>query len=197
MVAAFSYIIPTIGVAFSSFYLIRVLQALKYAENVGIETVFNALVESTLPALVSLYLGVVCGFIVIIVLIIRMLMQTETASPPVWFFVLCGFLFLVPVGSFFEAESLIIEILIAPSASTGIADIASNIYLFSILSIVSALVVFLILLVMSVVPFSVRSKPKWSSLIAAIFIELLIIAAVVAFQLRFLWLYKAGVYEGV
>lgn len=193
LIAAVAYLLPSIGGVLSSLYLMNVLRAMGENIGAGIDTILVALAESIVPALVSLYLAAFGGFIVIIVLISRMLMQTKTASPPVWFFVLCGLFFLIPAGSFFEAESLIIEILIAPSASTGIAEVASNISLFLILSIGSAVVVFLILLVISVVPFSVRSKPKWSSLIAAIFIEFLIIAVVVAFQLRFLWLYKAGV----
>ncbi|MBK9153776.1 MAG: hypothetical protein IPM25_06105 [Chloracidobacterium sp.] len=189
--------IPALGGALSSFFLIRVLQYLEAAENAGSEAVFGALTEAILPSLVSLYLGAVGGLIVIIVLIARMLMQTKTASPSVWFFILCGFLFLVPAGLFFEAESLIIEVLTDQSFSIRIADVASNIYLISILSIISALAVSLLLLIMSVVPFSARSDPRWSSLIAAVFIEFLIIAPVVAFQLRFLWLYKAGSFEGV
>jgi len=63
------------------------------------------------------------------------------------------------------------------------------------LSIASTLVTFIVLLVMSVIPFSTSSKPRWSPLIFAILIEILIIAAAVAFQLRFLWLYKAGLSE--
>ena len=195
LIAALSYMIPVIGGALSSLYLMNVLRALKANETAGRIAVLNALAESTVPALGSLYLGVIGGLIVIVVLIIRMFMQTKTASPSSWFFILCGFLFLVPAGLFFEAESMIIEVLTAPASATGIAGIASNVSLFLILSVALALFVFLLMLVISVVPFSARSKPRWSPLICAILVELLIIAAAVAFTLRFLWLYNAGLSE--
>jgi len=195
LIAGLSYMIPVIGGALSSLYLMRVLQALKASENAGRMAVLNALAESTIPALGSLYLGVIGGLIVITVLIIRMFMQTKTASPWSWFFILCGFLLLVPAGLFFEAESMIIEVLTAPVSSTGIAGVASNVSLFLISSVALALFLFILMLVVSVVPFSARSKPRWGPLICAILVELLIIAAAVAFQLRFLWLYKAGLSE--
>jgi len=195
LIAALSYMIPLIGGALSSLYLMNVLRAFKASENAGRIAVLNALAESTIPALGSLYLGVVGGLIVIIVLIFRMFMQTKTASPSSWFFILCGFLLLVPAGLFFEAESMIIEVLTAPASSTGIAGVASNVGLFLISSVASALFVFILMLVISVIPFSARSKPRWSPLICAILLELLIIAAAVAFQLRFLWLYNAGLSE--
>ena len=195
LIAALAYMIPALGGALSSLYLMNVMQAMREAENAGIGAVLMGLAESTLPALGSLYLGAFCGFIVVVVLIIRMIMQTKTASPPGWFFILCGFFFLVPTGLFFEAESMIIEILTAPASSMGIAEVASNISLLLILSVASALFVFILLLVMSVVPFSTRSKPKWGSLITAVLVEFLIIIAVTAFQLRYLWLSKTGLSE--
>ena len=195
LIAALSYMIPVIGGALSSLYLMNVLRALKAYETAGRIVVLKSLAESTVPALGALYLGVIGGLIVIIVLIIRMFMQTKTASPSSWFFILCGFLLLVPAGLFFEAESMIIEVLTVPASSTGIAGVASNVSLFLILSVASALLVFLLMLVISVIPFSARSKPRWGPLICAILIELLIIAAAVAFQLRFLWLYNAGLSE--
>jgi hypothetical protein len=195
LIAAFAYMIPALGGALSSFYLMNVLRAMREAENAGRVAVLLGLAESTVPVLASLYLGVVLGFIVIIALIARMFMQTKTASPSGWFFALCGVFLLAPAGLFLEAESMIIEVLTAPTDSTGIAGVASNVSLLLISSIVSALFVCLALLLMSVLPFSRRSKPKWSPLIIAVIIEFLIIAAVIAFQWRYLWLSEAGRYE--
>ena len=195
LIAAFAYAIPALGGALSSLYLMNVLRAMREAETAGMTAVMLGLAESTVPVLGSLYLGVVSGLVVIIVLIARMIMQTKTASPAGWFFVLCGLLFLVPAGLFLEAESMIIEVLTAPASSTGIAGVASNVSLFLILSVASALFVPLLMLVISVVPFSVRSKPRWTPLIIAVIIEFLIIAAVIVFQWRYLWLSKAGMYE--
>jgi hypothetical protein len=195
LIAAFAYMIPALGGALSSLYLMNVLQAMRQAETAGMTAVMLGMAESTVPVLGSLYLGVFAGLVVIIVLIARMIMQTRTASPSGWFFVLCGFLFLVPAGLFLEAESMIIEVLTMPVSSEGVAAVGSNVASFLILSIISALFVFIALLVMSVIPFSARSKPRWSPLIWAVLVEILIIAAVIVFQWRYLWLSKAGMNE--
>lgn len=197
LIAAFAYMIPALGGALSSLYLMSMMQAMRSNESAGITVVLYALAESTIPVLGSLYLGVTAGFVVIIVLIARMFMQTKTASPSGWFFVLCGFLFLVPAGLFLEAESMIIEVLTAPISSEGVAGVGATVSTFLILSVISALFVFIILLLMSVLPFSKRSKPKWSPLITAVIVEFLIIAAIIVFQWRYLWLAKAGMYEGI
>ncbi len=195
LIAAFAYMIPVLGGALSSLHLINVMQAIREAESAGMTAIMNGLAESTVPVLGSLYLGAVAGLVVIIMLIARMMMQTKSASPSGWFFLLCGFLFLVPAGLFLEAGSMIIEVLTAPVMSAGVGEVGANVSTFLILSVGSALIVFIFLLLMSVLPFSNRSQPKWSPLITAILIEFLIIAAVIVFQLRYLWLAKAGLYE--
>lgn len=195
LIAALAYMIPALGGALSSLSLINVMQALRENESAGMTALFNGLAEATVPVLGSLYLGAVCGFIVIVVLIARMFMQTKTASPAGWFFVLCGLLFLVPAGLFLEAESMIIEVLTAPVSLEGAAEVGATVSTFSILSVGSALIVFIALLLMSVLPFSKRSKPRWSPLIAAVIVEFLIIAAVIVFQWRYLFLSKSGMYE--
>lgn len=192
LIAAAAYMIPAFGGALSSLYLINVMRALRSNETAGLTAVFNGMTESTAPALGSLYFGAFCGLIVIVVLIIRMFMETKTASPASWFFIFCGFLFLVPAGLFFEAESMIIEVLTIPDSSTNPAEVGANVSSFLISSIAATLFIFIVMIIMSVIPFSTASKPKWSSLINAIVVEFLIIAAAVAFQLRYLWLYKAG-----
>lgn len=190
LIPALLYTIPAIGGALSAIYLMRLMQSLRYAETAGIEFLLRGTMSSTIPVLGSLYLGAVCGIIVIALLIARMLMQTKTAAPPGWFFVLCGMFCLVPALLFMEAQSLIIEIFTLPSSSLGIAAVASNISLFMMLSLVAALIVFILLTVAAVLPLSSRKPVKWSPLIMATVIEILLIAAAVAFQLRYLWLSK-------
>lgn len=190
LIPFFAYIIPAFSGALSSLYLVGILQVLGQNETAGLYAISGGLIESTYPVLIALYLAALLGFGVIVMLIVRMVMQTQKASPSSWFFLLGGLLCLAPAVLFLEAESLIIEVLINPQPSIGIATIASNISLLSILSIVSALAAFLIVIVLSVLPFSSRSKPKWSPLIAALLVEILIIGLAIFFQLRLLWLYK-------
>lgn len=195
LIAAFAYMIPAIGGALSSLYLIDVMRALRHSETAGLSAIFNGMKEATVPALGSFYFGAFCGLIVIVALIVRMFMETKTASPSSWFFIFCGFLFLVPAGLFFEAQSMIIEVLTIPDSSRNVSEVGANVSMFLIASVAATVFVFIVMLIMSVIPFTTASKPKWSSLIVAIFIEFLIIGAAVAFQLRYLWLSKAGAFH--
>lgn len=182
LISALSYTIPAIGGALSSILLIRLFQALRTAESAGISVLMSGMKEASLPVIVSLYLAAICGFAVIVTLIVRMITQTKTATPPFWFFVIGGILCLLPAGLFWKAELLVLEVL-SPGSSVGaggIASVASDISLFLILSIVAALVVFILLIVASVLPLSSRSKPKWGPLIAATAIEILLIALAIA-----------------
>ena len=117
LISTLSYTIPAIGGALSSIFLMNAMRALRENETAGVTAVMRGLAEATIPVLGSLYLGVFCGIAVIAVLVGRMIVQTKTASPPSWFFVISGILFLVPAGLFCEAESLIIEVLINPRSS--------------------------------------------------------------------------------
>ena len=192
LILALSYIIPAFGGVWSSLFLMGVMHNLKFAETAGVSAVMAGMAEAAIPVTVSLYLAIICGFVVIIILVIRMLMQTRTASPPSWFLIISGILCLLPAGLFCEAESQIIEVIIGPANSAGISGVASNISWLLTLSIVEALIIFLLLIVASVLPLSSRAKPKWGSLIVAVMIEILFISAAIAFQMRILWLYQVA-----
>ena len=191
LTAFFGYIIPTFGGAISALYLIGMLRALRQSETAGFSAVMAGLTEVTIPVLIALYLGTFLGLAVIITIIVRMVVQTRKSSPSSWFLLLNGLLCLVPAILFLEAESMIIEVLLNPGKSSGIAGAASTINLYSMLSIAAAGAVFLIFMVLSLLPFSSRSKPKWSPLIAAVLIEILIIGLTIFFQLRLKWLYQS------
>lgn len=192
LMAAFTYMIPGIGSTLSSLYLMKSFKALSNNETAGMSIMLIGLTESTIPALALLYFGAFCGLIVILVLIVRMFMETKTASPPSWFFIVCGLFFLVPVGLFFEASSMVIEAVTIPNSSTNMGTVVGTVSLLLMLSIASMLVVSILMLVMSVIPFSTASKPRFGSLITVMFVEFLIIIAVIVFHSRYLWLYEAA-----
>lgn len=181
LIAALSYTIPLIGGALSSILLFTMFRALSQNEAAGIEVVMAGLKEARLPAIVSLYLAAVLGFVVIVVLVVRMIVETKTASPPFWFFGVGGILCLIPAGIFWKADLLVLEGLSPGSqiAANGLGSVGSEINLLAGLSIASAMLVFVFLLVASVVPFSSRQSKKWGSLITAAAIEILLIATAV------------------
>lgn len=187
LISALTYIIPPIGGALSSLLLTRVMQQMRTAETAGIAVVMAGIKEASLPATISLYLAAVCGIALIIFLIVRMFIQTKTASPPIWFFFLGGLLCLLPVALFWFAKGLIIEVL-SPGSSIaattgGIAGIAGRISKLLTGSMIAAPIVIVFLLAASVVPLRSRSKMKWLSLVGAALIEILLIATAVVFPL--------------
>lgn len=181
LIATVAFAIPAIGGALSSFLLITVFQALRSNEAVGIGAVMGGMKESSLPVTISLYLAAIFGLVVVIVLIVRMIMQTKKASPPFWFFVLGGILSFIPAALFWRAQLLVLEVL-SPGSSIGaggIGGVAEYIGELLLISVIAAPIVIVILIIASVVPFSSRPGPKVVSLVTAITIEIgLIVAAV-------------------
>lgn len=182
LLTALSYSIPAIGGALSSFLLIRVFQALSANQTAGLSAIMAGVKEASLPAIISLYLGAGCGIIVIVVLVVRAFMQTKTASPSSWFFVIGGILCLLPAALFWKAKWMVIEVL-SPGSSIGaggMASVGAEVSQWSMLSVITAPIVIIILIILSVLPLSSRSRPKWFPLLSAIAIEVLLIAAAVA-----------------
>ena len=182
LIAALTYTIPLIGGSLSSILLINVFRALRENESAGISAVMAGMKEASLPVTVSLYLAAICGIAVIVVLIVRMIVQTKTASPPSWFFAIGGILCLIPAGLFWIAKWLVLEVL-SPGSSIGAGSAESTgatVSQLLVLSGIAAPIVFILLVVASVLPLSSRSRPKWFSLMAATAIEILLITSAVA-----------------
>lgn len=181
LIAALAFTIPLVGGALSSLLLMRMFQALKTNETAGLAAVMAGMKEASLPAIVSLYLAAFMGLVLVIVLVVRMIVQTKTASPPFWFFILGGILSFLPAVLFWKAQLLVLEVL-SPGSSTGsagISGIAADISLLLLASVIAAPVVFLILLVASVVPLPSRPGPKVISLITATVVTLSFIATAI------------------
>ncbi len=181
LIAAFSYTIPLIGGALSSFILSRNLRDMSLNEAAGIGVVMASMEEARGPAIISLYLAAICGIVVIVVLVVRMFGQTKTAPPPFWFFGIGGILCLVPAGLFWKADLLVLEALSLgrPFAADG-AGVGADINGLVTFSIIAAPIVFIFLLVTSFWPSSSRATGNWSSLITAVAIEILLIATAIA-----------------
>jgi biopolymer transport protein ExbD len=182
LIAALCYIIPPIGAALSSLLMLRMFWALAENESAGIEAVMGAVKEASLPSIISLYLAAVVGIALIIVLVVRMTMQTKTASPPLWFFAFGGVFCLVTVAIFWIAKWFIIEAL-SPGSSIGeggLGSLGASISQLLTWSIIAVPMAVVFLIAASVLLLSSRSKTKWLPLAAAIVIEILLIAVAIA-----------------
>ncbi|MBV9214588.1 MAG: biopolymer transporter ExbD [Acidobacteria bacterium] len=167
LVAALAFVIPAIGGALGAFLLMNVFSEMRKAETAGIAAVMGGMKQASLPVLISFYLAAVVALIVIIILVIRMFVQTKTASPPVWFFLIGGLLAFVPALCFWKAQMIVIDVLSPGSSigSAGISGVASDISRWLLMSIVAAPIVFVVVLVISVLPLSSSGGKKWGSLV--------------------------------
>jgi|GEM_PF-100790 len=182
LIAALAYSIPALGGAVASFFLMNLFRALRTSETAGIAAVMNGMKEASLRVTVSLYLAALLGFAVIVVIVLRMFVRTTTASPAFWFFAIGGILSLIPAALFWKAERLVIEVLSPGSsiAAAGVAGVAADLSRLLLSSIVAAPFVFIILVVLSVLPFKSRPRPKWGSLIVTILIAMVFIGTAIA-----------------
>src|SRR3954470_13851053 len=154
LVAALTYTIPMIGAALGSLLLIKLFRELRMNETAGVGTVMLGMKEASLPVIVSLCVAAIFGVGLMIVLIVRMIVQTKTASPPFWFFAVGGILCLVPAALFFKAQLLIVQALSPGSSvgSAGLSGVGADISQLLLISIIAVPVLFIVLVVASVVP---------------------------------------------
>jgi magnesium-transporting ATPase (P-type) len=144
--AMVAFTIPLIGGALSSFTLMSVFKALRSNETAGLGAIMAGMKEASLPAIISLYLAAVFAFVVIVVLVVRMFVQTKTASPPFWYFVLGGILCLLPAAAFWKAQLLVFEVLSPGSTigAAGISGVAADLSQLLWMSIIAAPIVFVV-----------------------------------------------------
>jgi biopolymer transport protein ExbD len=182
LIAAVAYTIPAIGGATGSFLLMNLFQALRTSETAGVSTAMTGMKKASFPLTVSFYLAAAFAIAVIIVLVIRMVVRTATTSPPFWFYAVGGILCLIPAGLFWKAQLLVIEVLSPGSsiAGAGISGVANDLSRLLLMSIVAAPIVFIVLVVLSVVPFGSRAVQKWGSLIVTIVIAMVFVATAIA-----------------
>jgi hypothetical protein len=190
LVPAFSFGLAVAGAGISALRVKQTLLAMRYAETAGIDVVARRLAEANIPVLVALYLAIVGGAVGLLVLVIRMFVNTTTSSPPVWFILLAGALGILPVSLFSWAQSLMIEALFPGSG--GIMS-AANILSFLLPAImIGAPFIILLLLAISVWPMRSLSKPKWGPLAVLLMVELELIVMAVGFQIRASWLFEVS-----
>lgn len=190
LIPAFSYGLPAFGAALGAFLFMRVMAAMRMAESAGITAVAGGMTEANVPPMVALYLAIFIGVAGIVVVIVRTKMTTTTANPSAWFFLVTGGIGFLPVLLLWIAQSLLIKA-ITPGVETGMASVASSIQLCLILTLITAAVGCLILLVASVVPLPsvLRAKQKFAPLIVLVLMELALIGMTVVYQIRTSWFY--------
>jgi hypothetical protein len=195
LLAMASYSLPALGASLSAFFLYRVLQAMRDAENAGLAAVTGGLAEANVPVLVGLYAAIAGGFITIIVAAVRTGIETTTVSPPAWFYLIVAALCFLPVGLWWTTESMFIGALYP--GSDGISFVATTISTLIFLIMIVGPLAVLLLFILSVIPFRVNPNGQWLAIIILVFAQIVLILVTVAFQMRTSWLWRVMASESL
>lgn len=190
IVPVFSYLLPALGAAVSALLLKGVMAAMRTVEGAGIAVAAAGISEANLAILVTLYLAILVGIAGVVIGLVRMFTTTVTASPSAWYFLVAGVLGVAPMFALWRAQSLLLDVLI--SRTVGIAAVAGQINLFSIVAAVLGIASVFVLLVSAFVPLPriLFANRKWASLIMLLIMETVIIVMTVVYHLRTAWLYS-------
>lgn len=191
LIPAFSYALPALGAALSTLLFIGVARAMRVAGQAGIGAIAGGMSEANVVIVVTLYLAVFVGLAGVVMGFVRCLSQTTTASPAGWFFLITGALGFAPVLALWQAESLLIGVLISRSGP-GMVGVADQINICLTLALGTAAFGLLVLLVASVIPLPalLRAKRKWAPVVFLVIMELALIVMTVAYHMRISWFYQ-------
>jgi hypothetical protein len=190
LVPALGFGLAAAGAGIGALLVRQAFLAMRNAEMAGIGAVARGMAEANLPVLGGLYLAIVVGGAGLLILIVRMFVETKTSAPSVWFLLIAGTLGIVPVALFWWAESLIIGAL--DPGSGGIVTAANTLTILLPAIMFAAPVVLLLLLTISVWPVHSMVRPKWGPVAVLLMIEVALIAMAVALQMRTSWLFQVS-----
>ncbi|HZI46554.1 MAG TPA: hypothetical protein VFD75_02090 [Pyrinomonadaceae bacterium] len=187
---ALSYALPALGAAISALKLINVFRGMRNAETAGIAAVSAGMREANFPIVVTLYLGVILGFAGIIIGLVRMFTTTTTGTPSTWYFLITGIVGLLPVLALWEAQSLLVGVIFGRPAA-GAVEVARQVSLLSMATMIAGAFGILILLVSAFVPLPriLYAKRKWAPLVMLLVMETALVAMTVLYHLRSAWLW--------
>ena len=187
---SFSFALPALGAAIRALMLINVFRAMRSAEAAGIGAVSAGIREANFPIVVALYLGVIVGLVGVVIGLVRMFTTVTTATPSAWYFLIIGIVGLLPVLLLWEAQSLLLGVIFSRSPG-GVVEVARQVTLLSIMTMLFGAVSILILLVSAFVPLPriLHAKRKWAPLVMLLLMETAVIAMTVVYHLRNAWLW--------
>ena len=175
LVPSLAFTIVAISGAVGGLMVIRFLRALRQEENAGYSTFFGGMAE--IEFVVGVVLVVAAGLcaIGIIVSVIRLFTTNATASPPGILFLMTGLLSIVPALALHYVLRLMKGVLMSPAPTDGgIPAVADTVINVSYFAIGSAVLIALVLLAFSFIPFSSRPGRKASPLVCLMLVQILI-----------------------
>lgn len=174
--------------------LLQVLNAMRHAEAAGISAVAAGISQANIAILVTLYLAIFVGGAGVVIGLVRLFTTTTTASPSGWYYLAAGTIGVVPMFALWQAQNLLLDTIFARTPGAGVAEVAGQITLYSIVATVLGVISIVILLVSSFLrlPAVLHAKRKWTPLIMLLVMETVIILMTVIYHLRTAWLYSTA-----
>ncbi len=175
LVPSLAFTIVAISGAVGGLMVIRFLRTLQQVENAGHDAFFGGMAEIEFVVGVVLVVAAVLCAIGIIVSFIRLFTTNATASPPGILFLMTGLLSIVPTLALHYVLRSMKAVLISPDLTEGgvsaVADTAINVSYFAI---GSAVLIALVLLAFSFIPFRSQPGRKASPLVCLLLVQILI-----------------------
>ncbi|HLA96629.1 MAG TPA: hypothetical protein VK612_12975, partial [Pyrinomonadaceae bacterium] len=128
------------------------------------------------------------GVVAICVAIGRLLIETKTASPSGISYIVLAILSLMPIVLVWQAGSLNLPVLYE-TAGSNLGELGTTILQYSYAALIATPIILVILLAWSLIPFKSRSGRRFGPIICLILVEIMLVTAAVAFQLRVFELY--------
>jgi hypothetical protein len=184
-----SFALASLGGSFGGWLILDLLDTLSHVENVGIGTVAGGLAEYTVLPLLFFYAAVGIGILGICVAIGRIAIASKTSSPSGISYVVLGLMSLIPAAFVWQAGSIIISVLDGTGGGS-MSDFGSTLTTYSRIAMFSTPFILAGLLAWSLIPFKARHGRRFGPVIALVFIQLILVAVAVAFQLRIAELWR-------
>lgn len=178
-----AFALAAIGGAAGGWSIISLMTTMSHAENIGKAALAGGLAEYTWFPLGFLYAAAALGVVAICVAIGRLVVETKTASPSGISYIVLGILSLVPVAFVWQAGRMMIGVLDG-SETENIGQLGTVVAEYCVYAMVATPIVLVILLAWSLIPFKSKPGRRFGPIICLVIVEVVLVAAAVAFQLR-------------
>ena len=147
-----------------------VIRAFKTSENVGLDAVYAAILETKVVVIVFLAVAAFVGLAGIAASAIRLFTENRKASPPGILFSLLGLFSTVSPMLFVALLWLVLNALQSPGV--GLGSLETTMWMLCLSAFIASAIAFVALLAFSFIPFSSRPGRKYSPLVFLIINEI-------------------------
>ena len=174
LVPSISYAATAVSGAFGSLLIFQLSDQLRKAETAGITSFLRGTSEIELAVGIMLLISAGFGGCAILVSVVRLFTTNTKASPPGALFLFVGLLSLVPAFVVHYALHML-EHAALSRVEGGISSVEGTVKALSYFAPAAALVVIVILIAFSFIPFSSRIGRKYSPVVFLIIVEIAVI----------------------